>query len=227
MSSTSFSMNALQMIDKAFRRIGKGSEGEAISPRMYEDGLSCLNLILKSKIGTSDHLSLRTEGTVSLVANQPSYPLSSPLRVTSVRRLNSSGYEVPLNAYSREEYFDTPNKTASPSVPVAYYFDPQGASGTLYVWPAPDTSAVSEYTLKYTYLRRPNDMVGSTDALDMPQEWTDPLIWMLADDLEVEYPCNDARLAMKVSAKAAEGKALLSNWDTESTSIYVQPDTGY
>jgi hypothetical protein len=225
--SISYTMNAVQIIDKAFRRLGKGSEGEAISAFMYESGLDCLNLILKSKIGVTEHLSLLTEGTLSLLTNQPSYALTNPfaLRVTSVRRRNTSGYDVPLNELSREEYFDTPNKTASPSTPVSYYFDPQ-STPTLYVWPAPDSTSVSQYTLLYTYKRRPDDMLNSTDSLDMPQEWIDPIIWMLADDLEVEYPVNDPRLAMKVSQKAAQGKMLLDNWDTEGASLYIQPDIG-
>lgn len=225
--SASFALNAVQIIDKAFHRLGKASEGEAVSARMYEDGLSSLNLILKSKIGTSDHLAIRTEGVLSLVANQASYSIAAPLRITSVRRRNSSGYDVPMNAYSREEYFDTPNKTSSPSVPIAWYFDPQATSGTLYVWPAPDSGAAAEYTLPYTYLRRIDDMLASTDSLDMPQEWLDPIIWLLADDLETEYPLNDPRLAMKVERKAAQAKAILDGWDTEGQSLYLQPDPGY
>jgi hypothetical protein len=66
--STNFTLNANQIIDKAFHRLGKASEGEAMSARMYEDGRSSLNLILKSKLGTSDRLFLRTEGSVTLIA---------------------------------------------------------------------------------------------------------------------------------------------------------------
>lgn len=227
--STSFAMTAGEMIDKAFHRLGKATEGEAVTARMYTDGLSSFNLILKSKIGTSDRLSLRTEGTLALVANQAAYPITNPfpLRITSVRRRNSSGYDVPLNELSRQEYFDIPNKTASPSTPVSFYFDPQSVTPTLYLWAAPDSNAASEYSILYTYLRRIDDMLASSDSLDMPQEWYDPIIWMLADDLETEYPVNDPRLAMKISQKAAQGKATLDFWDTESASLYVQPDAGY
>jgi hypothetical protein len=226
--STSFAMNAVQIIDKAFHRLGKASEGEATSARMYEDGLSSLNLIIKSKIGATDRLSLMAEGTLSLVANQSTYTLANPfpVRISSVRRLNTSGYEVPLNELSRQEYFDTPNKTVSPSVPVSFYFDPQRDNGVLYLWPAPDATAVADYTLNYSYLRRPDDMIASSDSLDMPQEWLDPVIWMLADDLETEYPVNDPRLAMKITAKAAEGKQMLDYFDTESASVFLQPDIG-
>lgn len=224
--STSFAMNAGQIIDKAFHRLGKASEGEAVTARMYEDALSSLNLIIKSAIGTSDRLWLRTEGTQSLTASTAAYTINAPNRMFSVRRVNSDGYEVPLGELSREEYFDLPNKTASPSVPVSFFFDPQVSSGTLYVWPAPDTNAAATYSLNYTFLRRPDDMITSTDSLDMPQEWLDPIIWMLADDLETEYPVNDARLAQKISMKAAAGKQVLDYFDTESTSVFMQPDLG-
>jgi hypothetical protein len=60
----------------------------------------------------------------------------------------------------------------------------------------------------------------------MPQEWLDPVIWMLADDLETEYPVNDARLAAKIERKAIEAKQVLDYWDTENASLYMQPDIG-
>lgn len=224
--STSFNLNAGQIIDKAFHRLGKASEGEAVSARMYEDGLSSLNLILKSKLGTSDRLSLRTEGSLVLVANQEGYTLTNPfpLRILSVRIHSSDDLDVPLTELSRQEYFDLPNKTASPSIPVSWFFDPQQASGVLYVWPAPNADAADEYSLITTYLRRIDDMLASNDALDMPQEWLDPVIWLLADDLETEYPVNDPRLALKIERKAAEAKQILDYWDTEGTSIFMQPD---
>lgn len=226
--STNFNLNANQMIEKAFHRLGKASEGEAVSARMYEDGRSSLNLILKSKLGVSDRLFLRTEGTLSLVADQEGYTLTSPFpaRMQSVRRRDSDDRDTPMREMSRQEYFDLPNKTASPSIPVAWYFDPQQASGVLYVWPAPSADAASDFSLALTYLRRIDDMDASTDDLDMPQEWLDPVIWLLADDLETEYPVNDARLAKKIENKAAEAKQMLDYWDTESTSVLMQPDHG-
>lgn len=222
--STSFSRNANQIIDKAYHRLGKASEGEAISARMYEDGLSSLNLILKSKLGTTDRLFLRTNGSVTLVSGQGSYAQTSALRMMSVRRTDSNSDDTPMGELSRQEYFDLPNKVSSPSIPVSWYFDQQQASGTLYVWPAPSATAAADFTLSTTFLRRIGDMLSSSDDLDMPQEWLDPVIWMLADDLETEYPVNDARLAGKIERKAAEAKQILDYWDTESTSVFMQPD---
>ncbi len=226
--STNFSFNANEIIEKAFHRLGKASEGEAVSARMYEDARSSLNLILKSKLGTSDRLFLRTEGSLTLVANQEGYTLTDPFpaRIQSVRRRDSDDRDTPMTELSRQEYFDLPNKASSPSIPVSWYFDPQQAAGVLYVWPAPDTNAASDYTLRMTYLRRIDDMDSSVDSLDMPQEWLDPVIWLLADDLETEYPVNDQRLANKIERKAQEAKQMLDYYDTEMTSVLMQPDFG-
>jgi hypothetical protein len=223
--SIDFSLNANEIIEKAFHRLGKASEGEAVSARMYSDGLSSLNLLLKSKLGVSDRLFLRTERSVALIASTEAYVLTpKPLRLLSVRRRDSDARDVPLSELSRQEYFDLPSKTSSPSIPVNWYYDPQTTTGTLYVWPAPDTNAAAGYTLKVTYSRPIEDMDSSGDNLDMPREWLDPVIWLLADDLETEYPVNDARLANKIERKAAEAKQVLDYFDTEASSLYMQPD---
>lgn len=225
--SINFTLTANEIVEKAFHRLGKASEGEALSTRMVSDGMSSLNLLLKSKLGTSDRLFLRTETSQALTADDADYVLSPmPLRVLSVRRRDTDDRDTPMQELSRQEYFDLPNKTSSPSIPVSWYFDPQTTTGTLYVWPAPDTNAASDWSLRITTHRRIEDMDSASDALDMPQEWLDPVIWMLADDLETEYPVNDARLAQKIEGKAIEAKQVLDYWDTEGTSVYMQPDFG-
>lgn len=222
--TTTYSLNANQIIEKAFHRLGKASEGEAISARMYDDGRGSLNLLLKD-LGAEQHLWTKSEGTVALVASQAGYTLTSisPLRIMSIRRRDSS-LDTPMTEISRDEYFDLPNKTVSPSIPVSWYFDPQRAAGVLYVWPAPDTNAATDNTLYVTYLRRIEDMTASTDDLDLPQEWMQGIIWALADDLETEYPVNDNRLAIKIERKSIEFMTKMRAWDTETTSIFMQPD---
>lgn len=222
-----FNLTALEIVEKAFHRLGKASEGEALSARMAEDGYSSLNLILKD-LGAEEHLWTKTEGTVALIADQASYTLTSlkPLRVLSVRRRDSSDQDTPLEEMARSDYFDLPNKTDPAAIPVSWYFDPQRAAGALYVWPAPDTNATADNTLYLTYLRRIEDITASGNDLDIPQEWQQGLIWALADDLETEYPVNDNRLAQKIERKAGEAMMKMRAWDTEMTSIYMQPDNG-
>jgi hypothetical protein len=221
--TVSFALNANQIIEKAFHVLGKASEGEALTPRMYTDGLSSLNLLLKT-LNTMEHLWTKTEATVTLLASTAAYVLTpKPGRVLSVRRTDGTS-EIPLNEKSRQEYFDLPNKTSSPSTPNSWYYDPQSTTGTLYLWPAPASSIIATYSLNITYLRRIQDMVASTDDLDMPQEWLQAIIWSLANDLETEYPVNDARLATKIENRAAILLGQCRGWDNEPASIFVQPD---
>jgi hypothetical protein len=49
---------------------------------------------------------------------------------------------------------------------------------------------------------------------------------MLADDLETEYPVNDPRLAAKIERKAEQARQMLDYWDTEGSSLFMQPDIG-
>jgi hypothetical protein len=221
--TTTFSFNAVEVITKAFHRLGKASEGEALSARMYDDGKSSLNLLLKA-ICAEEHLWTKTETTVTLTSETAAYVLTpKPLRVLSVRR-RQSGIDVPMNEMARQDYFNQPTKTTSPSTPNSFYYDPQTTTGTLYVWPAPSTASATLYTLYLTVLRRIEDVISSNDDIDAPQEWQQGLIWLLANDLETEYPVNDSRLAQKIEKQADFWWAKAKAWDNEPASIFIQPD---
>jgi hypothetical protein len=223
---TTFTMTATQIVDRAFNVLGVGSEGESLTARMYTDGIENLNLLIKTW-GAQDHLWIRTERTLTLIASQAAYDVSAggtkPMRVTSVRRVYQ-GTETPLNEMARQTYFDQPNKALSASTPVSFYYDPQQSTGTLYLWPAPDASFVSNQTINYTCLRRMSDIVSPNDEIDMPQEWLQTVIWNLANDLETQYPVNDGRLAVKIERRALQLYTALKGFDNEPASVFLQPD---
>ena len=80
---TSFTMTTDEIVEKAFFLLGVGSIGEALSARQYEDGRLSLNMMIKAW-GTSEHLWLRTERSLTLVASQAAYTLTpKPIRVLS------------------------------------------------------------------------------------------------------------------------------------------------
>lgn len=220
---TTFTMTVSQIVTRAFNVLGVGSEGEALTPRMYADGAENLNLLIKT-FGAQDHLWTRTEIAVVPVSGQAAYVISpKPMRVTAVRR-TLSGIDTPLNEMARQTYFDQPNKTLSPSTPNSFYYDPQQATGTLYLWPAPNADFVTDQTLSATVLRRMGDVVSTNDEIDVPQEWLQAIIWNLANDLETQYPVNDSRLAMKIERRAAQLYTALKGFDNEPASLFLQPD---
>jgi hypothetical protein len=223
---TSFTMTAYQIIERAFNILGVGSEGEALTARMYEDGLQMLNMLIKAW-GAQEHLWTRTERMLVPIANQAAYDLSAsgkPMRVEAVRR-RYANVDTPLLPLARQDYFDMPNKTLSASVPTSFYYDPQQATGVLYLWPAPSATFVASQTLTYTCLRRMSDMLSANDEVDLPQEWLKPIVWNLANDLETQYPVNDGRIAVKIERQANDSYKALKGWDNEPVSIYLQPET--
>lgn len=222
--SIDFNLVTNEIIDEAFDICGIGSEGEAITADQYARAKRSLNLITKAW-GASEHLWLRTERSVTLIASTASYALTpKPMRVLEVRRRATSGsIDTPLTQWSRQQYLDQPNKTTD-SVPVAFYYDPQSTTGTLYVWPRPSTGTATDFTLQLTYLRRMDDFDGSGDDADMPQEWLQALSLTLAEALSLKYGI-DQRMRREIAERAAIARAEINSWDTEPASLYLQPDS--
>lgn len=226
--SVDFGLVTNTIIEKAFHRLGVASEGEAMTARMYEDGRASLNLMVKAW-SAREHLWLTTTTAVTLVASQADYALTTlfslkPMRVLSVRRrVTSESTDTPLRPLSRQEYFDLPNKTTA-AVPTGWFYDPQRATGTLYLWPTASTSVAAAQTLQVTYQRRIQDFDASNNDPDLPQEWLEALVWNLADNLEPEYPVNNPRLAAKIERMARQTLADIEASDTETESIFLQPE---
>lgn len=213
----------LEIITSMFNVLGVAQEGEALTPRMYSDGLRALNWLVQTW-SANPHLWTLEEGSFNLVGGQAEYIVSPrALRVTSCRyRLN--GIDTPMNMMSRQEYFDQPNKLVSPSIPVNFYFDPKVAEGTLYLWPCPSTLAASQYTIRYTYVRFIDVMDATNNTLDFPQQWIEPVVWNGAKRLMTQYPVNDPLMAQLVLGQAKETLDQLLQWDNEPASIYLQPE---
>lgn len=224
-STIDFTLTGSQIIEEAFDLCGIGAEGEAVSADMYARALRSLNLIVKAW-GAEEHLWLRTDRTLALVAGQAAYAVEpKPMRITAVARANiASSIETSMMEWSRSEYNDMPNKITQ-SIPTAFYYDPQRTAGTLYVWPAPSAATAAQFRLTITYLRTLQDFDSTNDSPDLPQEWLLALCYGLAEQLAIKYNA-PARIAALITQRAAIYKAQINSWDTEPSSLFLQPDNG-
>ena len=98
-----------------------------------------------------------------------------PLKIISARRDNS-GDEIEMFQLAREDYFNLPNKTST-GTPVQYFYDPQQATGVLYLWPEPDTV---DDVIRITYLDELEIISANTDTSNFPEEWMEYLVYGLA-----------------------------------------------
>jgi hypothetical protein len=230
-SSVNFSLTARQIATSALELIGVVGIGETPSAADATKALEQLNLMVKTWGADPDpKLWLKTEASVTLAASTVTYtasPVTLARKVLSARRRTGTGTaqsDIPIDVLSRQEYEDKANKLST-GEPLGVYLDPQRATRTLYVWPAPDATIAAATTVRITYLRVIEDLDSLDDDFDLPQEWLEVLEYGLAARLSVPYDINltNPAKAQKIEERAASLYAQLSAFDEEDGSVFMQP----
>lgn len=145
--------------------------------------------------------------------------IERPLRILSVRNSKfSSSSEFEIRQFSRNEYFNQPNKTETGAV-VNYYFSPQLDQARFYVWP---TAATVDDFLRVTFERNLEDVDVNADNLDFPIEWAETIIFNLAARVSVEYDAPVSKQE-KLSVLANSTLDVLLGYDEEPSSLNIQP----
>lgn len=153
-----------------------------------------------------------SQGAFALVYSET---ISRPLRVPNARLLTLQGLnETPMTIMSRQEYMDTPNKL-SPGTPTQWFYSPQRDKGLFYIWPAPQRSA---WAIRFTWYRPLADLLTPDNTVDFPQEWVNPLIWALANEMLPDYDCPPNRATM-IKEQAAVYSDLVQSYDRESEPV--------
>lgn len=175
------------------------------------------------------------EVTLTLVASTASYTLGPsdgsttspvtiprPTRIVEARLAYSAGNETPLTEISRHEYMEISDKTAE-GKPSQFYYDPQLGTGTLYLWPVPDSASD---TVKFTALMPIEDIGDGDDNPDLPPEWFMTLKWNLISEIAPsyrEYYLNEKTFA-KIEARAAQTLRDSIESDRENTSVFFEAE---
>ena len=148
--------------------------------------------------------------------------LPRPLSIVECSRKDSSNNEVTMNPLSKQEYEDLPNKTTQ-STPINFHYDPTLNNGTFYIWPAPDTTAASEYTVDIVAHIPTSDMDNSTDDIDFPNEWLEAITYGLAYRLAPSKGLNRGeREALRIDMQMALD--LAKGGDEEFLSVRFAPE---
>lgn len=66
----------------------------------------------------------------------------------------------------------TPQPTLS-----GYNYLPQNTNGIFWAYPTPSDGA---YRIQFSFKKQLEDMIDSSDTLDLPKEWLEPIVWQLA-----------------------------------------------
>lgn len=146
--------------------------------------------------------------------------IERPQRVLSFRRKAfADDNEIPVNTWSRQQYFNQVNKVSQGTVVNAYY-SPQLTNGRMYVW---QTASSVNDLVRFTFERALEDISDKEDDLDFPAEWLEAIIYNLAERLADDYDAPPVKV-QSVALKAAKFLDDLLGWDEEMTSLNLQPD---
>lgn len=147
-------------------------------------------------------------------------PILRPLKVPRARLLTyqpapSAGpTETPMTALSRQGYMDLPNKL-SQGVPTQWFYSPQRDQGLFYLWPVP---ILSNWGVRFTWYRPLQDYLVPNNTSDFPQEWTNPLIWRLSQELGPGFDVPPAKWQM-IQTMASTWADVAISYDRESEDV--------
>lgn len=231
-ASTNYSIDRDTLLSDAFAIIGVGVDGETLETADSTKGVRAMNMFIKSLMAEGCTLWVSKNTSITLVASDKDYTigptgnkvLDRPFKITQCWARNSDGYDTPVELISKESYNFIYNKSVTTSsAPTQAMYDRTLTNGTLYVWPVPNSTAASEYTLYVEYQKPYDDMDSSTNDFEFPQEWYLALLYGTAAILADFYGLNPTeRRLLRDQAKMYKDQALSA--DVTDESVYFMFD---
>ena len=227
--STNFSINRDQLIAGALRIAGAISQGETPSATLYTETAEALNMFIKAMQADGMPLWATKKYAITLTTSAADYTIGvsqtvntpKPLKVLQAfLRNTSTNLDIPVRIITRSEYELLGNKTTT-GLPVQIFYEPLLTTGVLHVYPVPDSTVASSYTLSIIYQRPFEDFDATADEPDFPQEYYDCIKFGLADRIAPEHGLAiQDRQDLRSRAKELRQEAL--SFGLEEGSMYIQ-----
>jgi len=225
--STNFEADRNTLLRGSLRLVGGVAQGETPTADQYTEAAEALNMMVKAWMvdgmplwAIKKYNFALTDGTASYrIGISQTINTPKPLKIIQAfLRNTTTSIDIPMNLYTKQEYWDLGNKT-SEGLPIQLMYDPQNLYGDIYLFPTPDAVAQTSYEVHILYQRPYEDFDAATDTPDFPQEWHEAIKYGLAVRLAGEYgvPIQDRRV-LQQEMLAIRGEAL--SFGTEEGSLY-------
>jgi len=234
-SSYDWEMSRNEIITDAYALCGAVDENDTLTSAQITKGSRVLNGLAKTLAGqVGMPLWAVTTTNFALTANTATYTIGigqtinspKPLKIIQAwHRDTTSNFDTPINIVSLQEYNRLGNKFVD-ATPVQLAYLPLNTTGTIFIYPEPDSYSVTNRSIYIRYQRPFQDFDTSSDTADFPTEWNLPLTYALAVALapSLGVPPNDmAKLEglSKMYMEAAQDSL------QENASLFLQPDTSF
>lgn len=191
-SQYDFNQTRTEIIERAYRIIGKLTMGETLSAEMFQQAVIALNAMIKSWQARHVFLWTIREFTISLQPGIKTYSLAltdPPVYAIDRAYLRDTNADLNLTVGSWRQYVDIYDKEAAGD-PAFVALDTQLVP-SVYVWPVP----TQVKTLYYTGVVRLKDFDSAAGNPDFPVHYLEAITFGLAHKLASEYglPINERR----------------------------------
>lgn len=231
MATSGITLNQLtrnQYIEAALRKLNVIADGQTPSSDNYTNSTYAFNALIGEFRALGMPLWARASYTLTPVASTQSYTFGVgqtvntpyPVKLLQVVRVDTgSGTRIPMEIVADYDFNMLPGNSSG--FPIKVTYQPKVNLGVVKLWPTPDTTAASGCTVHLTYTRPTEYMSATTDTVDVPEEWTNAIIYNLASRLAPEWgiPLPDRQLLDKTAEKLLD-RALENG--QEDASIFFQ-----
>lgn len=223
--TVTWSLTAGQAITRAYRILGNLEPPWNPSDDQMTQGIIAMNAMFKG--WQADGINLWRQEQVSIAVPALSQSILITPKVQGVEEARwvvtpaPNLFERPLGYFSYVDYMTLPNKLSqTTSGPSVYMFDKQDTTSTLWLWPIPTNGG----TLNATVARSVNDVTDPNEQTDVPNEWTEGVIYNLADRLMDDQgtASADPQTANRITQHAIAFYTKLLNFD-RPTSVWIRP----
>jgi len=232
-NSYDWEMTRDQIITDAYAACGAIDENDTLNAAQTTKGARVLNGIIKSMSGpvgmplwavTTTSFPLTTDTATYTIGIGQTINSPKPIKILQAwHRDTTTNFDTPINVVSIDTYNRLGNKFVD-ATPVQLAYNPDISSGTIYIYPEPDSYSVSNREIWIRYHRPFQDFDASGDTPDFPAEWNLPLVYSLAVALapSLGVPPNDMA-KLEGLAKMYIESAQEAGY--ENASIFIQPAT--
>lgn len=223
-----FTMTALDLSIRAYRRLGILPAGGVPTPDQFTQFLSCYNSMALSTQADGPNLFRLTQVSWTVPANigTPTAPFVTPFIIMGLLEARVV-VTPPPQLFERElgivpylDYMSLPNKLQADNQSTQICIDKQPTQTNIYLWPL----AMYGETINATVVRQPNSISEPGDLIDFNQEWLEDLGYVMADRLmdDEGVAAADQATATRITQRAVAFYEKLLNFDRPA-SVYIRP----
>lgn len=136
--------------------------------------------------------------------------------------LTAAFTELPMTQFNRDEYAQQPVKYYTQDRSTNFYFD-KVLGPTITLWPVPNSDYGQIVLWRYRYIQ---DVGSLPQQIEVPLQWTEAVIWMLAARLAFELPGINPALRQEVQSMADRYMLEAETSETDNAPIYLVPGIG-